>query len=265
VVRLSDARDVTLRDATAEDLPRIARLYSELTPESFRSRFYSGHPKPALIERLARIDIVPGTVSVVAVTAAEPDRLVAEARYLPDAGGAAEIGLTVEDEFQGLGLGHHLLAALVEHAAAVGIERLSALVSLRNSPMLHLLVQRGVALTEPADESWVVSLEFSTVGGMPGWPDSSSGNRVLVERRGWFNQDFAVLTAGGYDVRQCFGPDLRSGRACPLIESGRCRLAEQADCILTLLPGDDPDCRALTAAHRRLWPDKIVLEATAPS
>lgn len=118
------------------------------------------------------------------------------ARYLPDSNGVAEIGLTVRDDFQGFGLGQHLLNVLMKRAQASGLDRLAALVSLRNGPMLHLLTQRGVALTEPADESWVVSLEISTVGGMPGWPDSSAGNRVLVERRGWFNEDFALLTAG---------------------------------------------------------------------
>lgn len=263
-VRLKDARTVTLREATAEDVPRIVDLYNELTSESFRNRFHSGRPKPALVERLARTDVVPGTVCVVAEAASQPDLLAAEARYLPDSNGGAEIGLTVRDDFQGLGLGQHLLTALVDRAQASGLDRLAALVSLRNGPMLHLLTQHGVALTEPADESWVVNLEISTVGGMPGWPDSSAGNRVLIERRGWFNQDFALLTAGGYEVRQCIGPDLRSGRVCPLLESGQCQLAEHADCILILLPEDDPDCAALTKAHRRLWPDKIAPEASAP-
>lgn len=74
-VRLKDARTVTLREATAEDVPRIVQLYNELTSESFRNRFYSGRPKPGLAERLARTDVVPGTVCVIAVTASEPDRL----------------------------------------------------------------------------------------------------------------------------------------------------------------------------------------------
>lgn len=31
------------------------------------------------------------------------------------------------------------------------------------------------------------------------------------------------------------------------------RLAEEADLIVSLLPGDEPDCAAVLAAHRRLW------------
>ena len=44
-------------------------------------------------------------------------------------------------------------------------------------------------------------------GGMPGWPASSVGQRVLVERRGWFDdQRVAALRSAGTDVRQCPGP-----------------------------------------------------------
>jgi GNAT superfamily N-acetyltransferase len=253
-----------VQEATPEDVPRIAQLYSDLSPESFRSRFYSAHPKPPLIAKLARTDVVPGTVCLIAVTTTEPGCLAAEARYLPSPGGSAELALTVRDDYQGLGLGRELLSSLIERAQESGLDRLAALVNLRNVPMLRLLMQHSAVLAEPADESWVVSLEFSTVGGMPGWTDASAGNRVLVERRGWFNHDFAVLTAGGYEVRQCFGPDRQSGRVCPLIDSGRCRLAEEADCILTLLPGDDADCVAVAEAHRRIWPGKIALEAPPP-
>jgi len=151
-----------------------------------------------------------------------------------------------------------MLSALTDHARASGLERLSAIVSLSNSTMLHLLTRRGAALTEPADESFVVCLEISAADGMPGWPRASAGQRILVERRGWFaDRRVAALRAAGGEVRQCGGPDPRSGRACPLVAEGRCRLAEDADRIVTLLPGDDADCAAVTEAHQRLWPDKL--------
>ena len=131
--------------------------------------------------------------------------------------------------------------------------------------MLHLLTRYGSALTEPADENFVVCLEISATGGMPGWPPAAAagqreaaGQRILVERRGWFeDRHVAALRAAGNEVRQCTGPDRRSGLTCPLVEEGRCRLAEGADRIVTMLPGDDADCLAVTEAHRRLWPAKL--------
>ncbi len=251
-IRLRDGRNVVLRVAAPADVPRIAELYAGLSPASFRLRFFSGCPKPALLARLARIDVAPGAVSLIAATPGS-DRLAAEARYVPTAEDAGELALAVLDDFQGLGLGRLMLSALIDHAKASGLERLSAVVNITNDTMLHLLTRYGSALTEPADESFVVSLEISATGGMPGWPRTSS-QRILVERRGWFDdQRVAALRAEGNDVRQCAGP----APTCPLVEVGRCRLAEEADRIVTLLPGDDADCAAVTEAHRRLWPGKL--------
>jgi GNAT superfamily N-acetyltransferase len=244
---------VTLRVATPADVPRIAEFYTELSADSFRRRFHSGRPKPPLLARLARIDVAPGAISLLAEAEGRP---VAEARYVPMAEDVAELALAVLDDFQGLGLGRLLLGALVDHANAAGLKRLSAVVSLTNDTMMHLLTRYGTALTEPADESFVVVLEISTAGGMPGWPSTSAGQRILVERRGWFaSRQVAALRAAGRDVRQCAGPGPE--HACPLVEEGRCRLAEGADRIVSLLPADDPDCAAITAAHQRLWPGKV--------
>ena len=260
-IRLSDGRNVTLHVAGPADVPRIAELYAGLSAESFRRRFHSGRPKPVLLARLARIDVAPGTVSLIATTPGSA-HLVAEARYVPTAEDAGELALAVLDDFQGLGLGRLMLSALIDHAKAAGLERLSAIVSITNDTMLHLLTRYGSALTEPADESFVVCLEISATGGMPGWP-RTSGQRILVERRGWFDdRRVAALRVDGNDVRQCTGPD--RARTCPLVEEGRCRLAEEADRIVTLLP-DDEECVAVTEAHRRLWPGKLAQPPKCPA
>ena len=181
---------------------------------------------------------------------------------MPTAEDAGELALAVLDEFQGLGLGRRMLSALVDHANAAGLDRLSAVVMVGNDTMLHLLTRYGSALTEPADENFVVSLEISATGGMPGWPRAAAGQKILVERRGWFeDRHVAALRAAGNEVRQCTGPDRRSGLTCPLVEEGRCRLAEDADRIVTMLPGDDADCLAVTEAHRRRWPGKLAQSA----
>jgi len=49
----------------------------------------------------------------------------------------------------------------------------------------------------------------------------------------------------------------RTGRDCPLVTSGHCRLAEEADLIIPALPGADVRCAAVTTAHRRLWAGKL--------
>jgi L-amino acid N-acyltransferase YncA len=252
--QLTDGRVIVLRRAGPGDVPAITRLYLELAPESFYRRFNTDRPGHALVTRLASFGT--GDACLVAVVPSDLGRVVAEARYVPIAPGTAELALTVADSYQSAGLGHILLDALVARARAEGLERLRAVVLLANTPMLRLLQSYGWVLAAPTEDFSVAFLEIATAGGMPGWP--AGGRRVLVERRSWFDdRQVAALRSAGNEVRQCTGPRRETGRACPLVTSGRCRLAEEADLIVSLLPGDEPDCTAVLAAHRRRWPHRI--------
>ena len=255
-VQLRDGRAVVLRTAGPDDVPAIAALFATMSPESVRSRF-NGACSPALLARLARL-APPGTVSIVAAPADDPGQLAAEARYVPAGAGVAELALAVLDRYQGTGLGQLLLGKLVECARESGLTRLQAVVSLSNGPMLHLLEPYGWVLAAPTDLS-VASLEISAAGGMPAWPADVSGQRVLVEQRSWFDGDrVAALRSGGNVVRVCLGPRASTGRACPLVASGSCRLAEDADVIVPLLPREDADGAAVLDAHQRLWCHRLV-------
>ncbi len=254
--RLADGRVVVLRPAGTGDVPAITELYLGLSLESFYYRFHAGQPAPRLVARLASFG--SGTACLVAAPPADPGRLVAEARYVPMTAGTAELALAVADGYQGAGMGHLLLDALVQRAHADGLDRLLAVVLLDNIPMLRLLQRYGWVLAAPTEDFSVASLEISAIGGMPGWPAGGTGQRVLVERRSWFDdQQVAALRSAGNDVRQCTGPLPGADRVCPLVTAGRCRLAEQADLIVSLLPGDEPECAAVLAAHRRLWPHRL--------
>ena len=267
--RLRDGRAVWLRTAGPDDVPAIAQLFTDLSATAFRSRFQAGQATPALVTRLAGVTEPAGTVCVVAAAtgderaapAAQPGPLVAEARYVPLGEGSAELALTVRDDYQGAGLGRILLAELAELAGrspASRIERLRAIVSLSNTAMLHLLAPYGWVLAEPTDDCSTACLEISATGGMPGWPARVTGRRVLVEQRGWFDTSrVAELRAAGDDVRQCHGPGRRTALACPLVASGHCRLAEEADLIVPLLPAGDEDCAAVLEAHQRRWPGRL--------
>lgn len=256
-VQLPDGREVVVRLATSGDVPDIARLLAELSPEAFRARFQGGQATPALVTSLARFNR-PGAVCIVAAWPRAPQHLIAEARYVPISGHAGELAVTVLDRYQRAGVGQLMLDALIERARDAGMKRLRAVVSLSNGPMLRLLMKYGWTLAEPTDECAVASLEISAIGGMPGWPSTVSGERILVERRSWFDDGrIAALRDAGHEIRQCSGPDQRTGRTCALISTGHCRLAEEADRIISALPGSDPNCAAVLQAHRHGWPGKL--------
>lgn len=254
--RLRDGRPVVLREAGQDDVPALARLFMELSPRSSFTRFLMSRPAAAQISLLASLDRRGGTVCLVVTTPDDPGHLIAEGRYTPTGDGSAELGLTVLDAYQGLGLGRLLLDALVRRAHESGLERMRAIIALTNGPMLHLLEPYKWILAAPSDDA--ACLEFSVSGGVPGWPAAVAGQRVLVERRGWFdNERVAALRDSGCEVRQCTGPRPRAGRACPLLTGGRCRLAEEADLIVPLLPAGDEGAAAVLETHRRLWPDRL--------
>jgi len=254
--RLADGRAIALRPAGPADVAAITRLYLSLSRQSFERRFHSSRPAPGLVAQLAAVG--SGTFSLVAAPPADPGTLAAEARYVPVEPGTAELALTVQDSYQGTGLGHLLLDALARRAGQDGFDRLRAYVLLDNAPMLRLLEHYGWVLAAPTEDYTTASLDIATDGGMPGWPPGSAGRRLLVERRGWFDdQQVTALRAAGQDIRQCAGPNRQVGRACPLLTSGTCRLAEEADQILSLLPPGDPDCAAVRAAHQQRWPGKL--------
>src|SRR5690349_7229877 len=99
--QLADGRAVVLRPAGPGDIPAIARLYLELSAESFRRRFHAGQPSPAMVSRFAALG--NDTVCFVAAPRDDPDPdcLAAEARYVPIGDGTAELALTVRDGYQG--------------------------------------------------------------------------------------------------------------------------------------------------------------------
>ena len=254
--RLTDGRTVTLRLAGQGDVPAITRLYLELPPSSFYRRLFTARPAPRLVARFAGLR--SGTACVVAASPAAPGRLVAEARYVQVAPGTGELALAVLDGYQGAGLGSLLLDALVERARDDRLDRLRAVVLLENTPMLRLLQHYGWVLAAPTEDFSVACLEISAIGGMPGWPADCAGKRVLVERRSWFDDaQVTALRSGGQEIRQCTGPSHQAGRPCALLTSGGCRLAEEADVIVSMLPAGEPDCAAVLAAHRRRWPDRL--------
>ena len=255
---LKDGRPVVLRAAGHHDGAAIVRLLNEVSPAAFRSRFQCERAAPSQVARLARTGSPPGTACLLAAGAAEPDRVVGEARYVPIGGGAAELALIILDDYQGAGLGRRLLAALAAAAAGAGIERLRAVVRLDNAAMLGLITGSEWILAEATDECLMASVEISATGDMPGWPRDSARPRVLLERRGWIDdRRTAELRAAGHNIRQCPGPDQQAGRRCALLVSGDCPLAAEADQIISALPGDDPGCAAVAAAHRRRWPGKL--------
>lgn len=241
------ADEITVRAATSADEGGIAALFAGLTASSARLRF-SHSPRPDQVAALAAVP--SGTTSLVAV---RDGVVVGEARYELAGDGPPELAMTVADTCQGQGLGTRLLQALRDRAREEGVPALRAVVRTDNRGMLRLLRTTSTAVAAPVEEGEVV-LDVATDDLMPPWPAAGTSRKVLVETRTLLDTpEVRALWDAGVEVRKCLGPTDEGGRACPALEHGVCRLADDADAVVSLLPEDDPACRLVAddhAAHR---------------
>jgi hypothetical protein len=82
---------------------------------------------------------------------------------------------------------------------------------------------------------------------------------VLVEVAGRRWSGERAADAAGLATAMCAGPRARGEHGCPVLEGGRCPLADGADVIVVLLDPDDERSEALVRAHREQSPGTPVL------
>ena len=161
VVVLRNGASVRLRPISPDDAPRLVALCHRLSPRTVYQRFFSPRRlRPEEAHALAHIDYRERMALVAEVdTGQEPD-LVGVARYGPAAEAAtADIGLVVEDGWQGLGLGPILLEELLQAGAQSGIHEFSADVLTENRRALRLLA-RYTHITQSTTRDGVTRLTF---------------------------------------------------------------------------------------------------------
>ena len=133
-----DDTPIEVRPIELTDVERLARLFTRLSPESVRFRFFSPirrAPRPVLL-RLADVDHKRRD----ALVALDGDEIVGVARYdgRPDAT-EAEIAVTVEDAWQRHGIGKRLTTRLARLAHARGYETFVASMLPENRAALGLI------------------------------------------------------------------------------------------------------------------------------
>jgi len=140
-VVLRDGSKVVIRQVHRSDAPLLADGFARLSPESRRLRFLRRKDELSAAELRYFTDVDHHDHEALGALDHAAGRGVGVARYVRDADDphAAEIALTVVDDWQGRGLGTELLAQLSGRARAAGIRRFTALVSADNAAMIALL------------------------------------------------------------------------------------------------------------------------------
>ena len=138
---LRDGSKVVIRQVQRDDAPLLADGFARLSPESRRLRFLRRKDELSAAELRYFTDIDHHDHEALGALDHPGGRGVGVARYVRDTDDphAAEIAVTIVDDWQGRGLGTELLARLSGRARAAGIHRFTALVSADNLAAAGLL------------------------------------------------------------------------------------------------------------------------------
>jgi hypothetical protein len=253
VIELAGGARLEVRETTVADAGLICDLYEALSIDDRHRRFFSAfEPHPEWCREWADVGS-RGGFGVIAVVHHDdrPDEVAGEAGYAMRDDGDGDLAVTVASGWRGW-LGPYLLDVLVRHAATVGVRNLQAEVLLDNGPMLSLLRRRDpVAM---GHDNSVVRLSIGTTGPTPTWPPDDPRPRLLVEVAGRRWSGEAAADAAGLATAMCAGPAARGEHGCPVLEGGRCPLADDADAIIVLLDPKDERSVRLVEAHREQSP-----------
>jgi RimJ/RimL family protein N-acetyltransferase len=143
-VMLRDRSAVLIRQVQPSDAPLLADGFARLSAHSRQMRFLRRKDELSAAELRYFTDVDHHDHE--ALGALDPGgRGVGIARYVRDAHDphAAEIALTIVDDWHGRGLGTELLAQLTDRARSAGIRRFTALVATGNAAMTALLDNAG--------------------------------------------------------------------------------------------------------------------------
>jgi RimJ/RimL family protein N-acetyltransferase len=161
-VVLRDGSTVLIRQVHSADAPLVADGFARLSARSRQLRFLTPKQELSPAELRDFTDLDHHDHEALGALNHADGRGVGIARYVRDADDpqAAEIAVTIVDDWQGLGLGTELVAQLSERARSEGIRRFTALVAADNPAMAGLLrnVRAELVGREPGALQYEITL-----------------------------------------------------------------------------------------------------------
>jgi GNAT superfamily N-acetyltransferase len=162
VLRLRSGKSLTVRFVEPRDAEALQAFFRSLTVHSRYNRFLGAMSELPQTELDHFIHVGEADrFSVIAVmTVGGVETIVGEARYAFDASTSSfELGLSVDDRWQGHGLGSALLKNLECRAAAFGAKRLFGDTLRSNDAMIGLARKSGFAFTNSPGDWKLVRFE----------------------------------------------------------------------------------------------------------
>lgn len=157
ILRLTNGIELSLRPIHPADAPALVRAFSRLTLDQVRMRlFYSLSELP--LEMARRLcDVNPERVAAFVATKPGDSEILAEARVVVDRSAAlAEFALIVDAEWTSVGVGHALMARLIDESRQRGVSEIWGDILADNRPMLDLVQHMGFERNANANDHSIV-------------------------------------------------------------------------------------------------------------
>jgi RimJ/RimL family protein N-acetyltransferase len=166
---LRNGTPVTIRVMRPDDRERLATAFSKLERESIYVRFFSFRkeiPERAL-DRIAEIDFQNLLGLVATVGEGADETVIGSSTYVAnpvtDGVRSAEVAFTIEEDYQGQGLGGRLFEAAASIARRHGISRFTADVLASNAAMLKVFERSGLPMRKRREGTTIhVELDLGT-------------------------------------------------------------------------------------------------------
>ncbi len=163
--RTADGTRLTLRPMLKSDAPLVKESLGKLSSESRRNRFFSAVREfsDETVHRLTHFDTATEYALVVVRPEKGKEIPLAGGRFVHDDDGRrCEFSLLIGDPWQGQGIGHRILRALIREAARRGLSQMEGNVLADNRPMLKLARAHGFMVYDSRTDTGVklVSLDL---------------------------------------------------------------------------------------------------------
>lgn len=140
-IKLRDGSNVVIRQISPDDIGRLRDFFARLSPETIQSRFlgYKSSFSEAEEKRYCSIEAGIRMAIVAELEENGESVIIGLAEYETIKPYMAELGIVVEDRFQGMGLGIHILKILAKLAVIDGINIFMAVVHPLNYRMMKFV------------------------------------------------------------------------------------------------------------------------------
>ena len=148
-VALKDGSSLHLRPILMSDEERLLALFSRMSKQTIYLRFHHvlTHMSREEARRFCTVDYEDTFALVGTLGEGSEERIIAVGRYARQPGAnRAQIAFEVEDKYQGLGIGTHLLDQLAYIARDKSITTFEAEVLAENKDMMNVLINSGFTM-----------------------------------------------------------------------------------------------------------------------